>query len=70
MFTIHRLFECASQAVVFVPLPPPENQNIGAAASKPLQGVCAEQVVLVVLEQQPVWDLVKSQGCGKEQLVS
>lgn len=54
MFTIHRLFECASQAVVFVPLPPTENQNIGAAASKPLQGVCAEQVVLVVLEQQPV----------------
>lgn len=75
MFTIHSSFTYRSPAVVFLP---PEKQKKHERLQPPCvsgasQLLCASdamQVVLVVLEQQPVPDLVKSQGCGKEQLVS
>lgn len=60
-----------SQTVVFVPFFPPKN-NIWCYSLQASPGCVSDalQVVLVVLEQQPPRDLVKSQGCGKEQLVS
>lgn len=41
-----------------------------SSVSRPLCVSEVMQVVLAVLEQQPVRDLIKSQGCGEEQLVS
>lgn len=72
MFTIHRLFMCPSQTVLLLPFFPPRKTKHWCYSLHASPGCVSDavQVVLVVLEQQPVRDLVKSQGCGKEQLVS